>query len=442
MFTPETLRGQAAVCENHFSFTLSLRTLHSMHPDPRPSPDARAIRAPHALPSEGGATASGQALGADSRATPLVTEVEAAQGTTAPDPESAIPDSALGLAVDVAGLLHLGPDAAARLARIGRRYEQSVAPATLRALRTDVRRWTTWCRAQSPRRLPLPARPEDLAAFVDTHAERWTPATLRRCLASLARVHRVLALADPTKDEEVRVAMKGAARRRAEVGRGRQRQAAGLTAPVCEALLATLGDRPIDRRDRALLLVARDLLARRSELAALRVEDLKPADDGGATVLIARSKTDQAGQGTYLYLGPVTWAAVQDWLAVVRTTTGAPDGSALTGPLFRAVHVTGRVGGAMHPTNIHDRLKALARRAAPRLRRLGVDPERLSGHSARVGMAQDLVAAGFDLAAIMQAGRWKSSAMVARYTERLRVAQGAIAQYHAAGAGRRTGGPR
>jgi hypothetical protein len=46
-------------------------------------------------------------------------------------------------------------------------------------------------------------------------------------------------------------------------------------------------------------------------------------------------------------------------------------------------------------------------------------------------MAQDLVAAGFDVAAIMQAGRWKSSAMVARYTERLQVARGAIAQYHA-----------
>lgn len=353
-----------------------------------------------------------------------------ASGTPGGAPPDAPPDAPplVGdLAADVAGLLHLGPDAAARLARIGRRYEQSVAPATLRALRTDVRRWTAWCRAEAPRRATLPARPEDLAAFVDAHADRWAPATLRRCLASLARVHRVLALADPTKDEEVRVAMQGAARRRAAAGQGRQRQAAGLTAPVLAALLATLGDRLIDARDRALLLVARDLLARRSELAALRVEDLAPADGGGATVLIARSKTDQEGQGSYLYLGPATWAAVAAWRAAAGAALGAP----LTGALFRAVHVTGRVGGALHPTNVHDRIRALARRAAPRLRRLGVDPEAVSGHSARVGMAQDLVAAGFDLAAVMQAGRWRSSAMVARYTERLRVAQGAVAQYHA-----------
>lgn len=331
------------------------------------------------------------------------------------------------LAIDVAGLLHLGPDAAARLARIGRRYEASVAASTLRALRTDVGRWDTWC--QSARRQTLPARPEDLAAFIDAHAERWSVATLRRCLASIARVHRVLDLLDPTKDEEVRVALKGAARRRAAAGQGRQRQAAGITEAVLDALLATLGDRLIDRRNRALLLVGRDLLARRSELASLQVEDLTPMEDGGAAVLIARSKTDQEGQGTYLYLGPETHAAVRDWLTGAGITAGT---------LFRAVHVTGRVSTKpLHPTNIHDVFRALAERAAPRLKRLGVDPAAVSGHSCRVGMAQDLVAAGFDVAAIMQAGRWKSSVMVARYTERLRVAKGAVAQYHAGTSSRR-----
>ena len=46
-------------------------------------------------------------------------------------------------------------------------------------------------------------------------------------------------------------------------------------------------------------------------------------------------------------------------------------------------------------------LKRLARRA-------GLNPTTISGHSARLGMAQDLVAGGADLAAVMQAGRWKS----------------------------------
>jgi len=339
-----------------------------------------------------------------------------------PDATSAAADLPLvaDLTGDVAALLHLAPDEAARLVRIGLRYRDSVAPSTLRALRTDVRRWTTWC--TTTRSVSLPARPQDLAAFVDAHAERWTPATLRRVLASIARVHRVLGLPDPTKDEEVRVALRGVARRRAEAGQGRQRQAAGLTERALDVMLAPLGDRLIDRRDRALLLVGRDLLARRSELVALRVADLAPADDGGATVLIGRSKTDQAGQGTYRYLGPEAHAAVRAWLAAADIIDGA---------LFRSVHVTGRVGARLHEANVNDILKKLARRAGPALRRRGIDPEGISGHSCRVGMAQDLVAAGFDVAAIMQAGRWKSSAMVARYTERLTVAQGAVARYHA-----------
>ena len=54
----------------------------------------------------------------------------------------------------------------------------------------------------------------------------------------------------------------------------------------------------------------------------------------------------------------------------------------------------------------------------------------MSGHSARVGMAQDLVAGGADLAAVMQAGRWKSPTMPARYAERLLAKRGAVAGYY------------
>jgi hypothetical protein len=57
------------------------------------------------------------------------------------------------------------------------------------------------------------AGPPDIAAFLNARAGRWRPATLGRVLASLARVHRVLGLPDPTKDEEVRAAYPAAVRR-------------------------------------------------------------------------------------------------------------------------------------------------------------------------------------------------------------------------------------
>ena len=46
-----------------------------------------------------------------------------------------------------------------------------------------------------------------------------------------------------------------------------------------------------------MLAVAYDTLMRRSELVALEVADVELADDGSGTVLVRRSKGDQAGEG-------------------------------------------------------------------------------------------------------------------------------------------------
>ncbi len=64
------------------------------------------------------------------------------------------------------------------------------------------------------------------------------------------------------------------------------------------------------------------------------------------------------------------------------------------------------------------------------VKRAGLEPGAISGHSLRVGMAQDLVASGADLPAVMQAGRWKSPTMPARYAERLLAGRGAVARLH------------
>ncbi|WP_278251907.1 hypothetical protein, partial [Sabulibacter ruber] len=50
------------------------------------------------------------------------------------------------------------------------------------------------------------------------------------------------------------------------------------------------------------------------------------------------------------------------------------------------------------------------------------------GHSLRVGAAQELLAAGVDLPGLMQAGRWASPRMPARYTEQLRATRSAVAK--------------
>jgi integrase len=163
------------------------------------------------------------------------------------------------------------------------------------------------------------------------------------------------------------------------------------------------------------MLVMRDLLARRSEAVALDVEHLTLAKDGSATVLIAHSKTDQEGQGEVRWLSPRTVTYLSRWLESAGIEAG---------PLFRALNKAGVVGRRLTAGEVPRLLKRVAVLA-------GLEPSGISGHSCRVGMTQDLAASGAELPAIMQAGRWKSPTMPARYAERLTAGRGAMARFYA-----------
>ena len=206
--------------------------------------------------------------------------------------------------------------------------------------------------------------------------------------------------------------------------RGAQRQAAPLHAEALAAIRATAFTRRRTRAvipgrrntrrglvDVALASVMRDGLLRVSEAAALRWGDVELAGDGCGRIRIPESKTDQEAEGVVLYLGP---AAVEALLAI-RPEEAVID--AVT-PVFN-----------LHPDTIRRRLQQAARAA-------GLPGWRdITGHSGRVGMAQDLSAAGFALPELMTAGRWKSPRMPARYTERQAAGRGAVARYYQGGRG-------
>jgi hypothetical protein len=94
------------------------------------------------------------------------------------------------------------------------------------------------------------------------------------------------------------------------------------------------------------------------------------------------------------------------------------------GVVFRSVDRHGNVGGPLPPADVSRVWKRMAKAAAaPEEQVRGI-----SGHSTRVGMAQDMATAGIDLVSIMQAGGWKTPNMVARYIERLNARSGAAAK--------------
>ena len=54
--------------------------------------------------------------------------------------------------------------------------------------------------------------------------------------------------------------------------------------------------------------------------------------------------------------------------------------------------------------------------------------DQVSGHSTRVGAAQDLAALDIDLAAITQAGGWKSTRMPLQYAEKINASRSGMAR--------------
>jgi integrase/recombinase XerD len=98
------------------------------------------------------------------------------------------------------------------------------------------------------------------------------------------------------------------------------------------------------------------------------------------------------------------WRHLEAWL----TASGLEDG-----PLFRRIYQDRIQPGAIGPERVPRLLKALGGKAGL----AKATQMALSGHSMRVGAAQDLAAAGRDIIQIMRAGGWKSTNIVGRYIE-------------------------
>jgi integrase len=164
-----------------------------------------------------------------------------------------------------------------------------------------------------------------------------------------------------------------------------------------------------------MLCVAYETLARRGELVALEVGDIDFHPNGTGQALIRRGKTDAEGQGRVAYLSRETVKWLKVWLESSKITEGV---------VFRRLIGQSQIGGPLNPGSVAPIFKRVAQW-------IGM-PERLahrvSGHSTRVGATQDLAALDIDLAAITQAGGWKSTRMPLQYAEKINAARSGMAK--------------
>ena len=244
----------------------------------------------------------------------------------------------------------------------------------------------------------LPASPTTTANYLATLAAGGKAvATVRLAAAAIGAAHVESELPSPCNSKAVKAVLRGLARTRTTA----QRQAKPLDESALIAITATAcRPRSYEGRtetiahaagrglvDIALCRLASDAGLRVSETAALVWADVTEWEDGSGSLHIARSKTDSEGEGADVAITETTVQA----LAAIRN---ASPGNAR---IF-----------ALGAQSIRNRIAAAARHAG-----LGSG---YSGHSGRVGLAHRMTTKGAPLQRVQVQGRWKSAAMVARYT--------------------------
>ncbi len=267
---------------------------------------------------------------------------------------------------------------------------------TLRAYRADMEEFINYCEVNGTS--PLPADPFMLAEFLIKATDDGIKAsTIRRKVSSISAVHRLSYLDDPTKHPEVKIAVRKVNRKLGT----RFKQAYPINRDLLERMLAVCGTDLPGIRDRMLLLLAYESLRRRSELVSLRIEDLVLCGDGTSRILLRDSKTDQTGEGFVINIGHRTTSAIRDWLAASKLTNG---------PLIRGIRHN-KITDGYDSGQVGRTFKRIARDC-------GIDPsitKKISGHSTRIGSAQDLLRTGESLAQIMARVGWTKVDTVMRY---------------------------
>lgn len=276
------------------------------------------------------------------------------------------------------------------------RLEGAYSPNTIRSYYADVRQFVDWCSKMGVE--PFPFDIDTLIDYVEGLQETHKFATILRKLTSLKAMDHLLGNSANLNSFDLKLLLRRIRRNQASPSR----QARGINLELLTRMIASQPNSVIGIRNRALLSLGYDFLARRSELAHLKCADIEFTQGGGIRATIWRSKVDQFGRGRLVYGSTRSSKLVRAWLRHLPK-----DFRWLFCPLIQ---------GRPRDQHICERsVSEIVKKAVVKTRGKRPREFEVSGHSLRVGAAQDLLMAGHDIATIMRAGGWSDIHTVSNY---------------------------
>jgi site-specific recombinase XerD len=279
-----------------------------------------------------------------------------------------------------------------------KKIEGAYAPSTIRAYKSNFENFIKFCDGINQE--ALPASSEVVVTFIKSISDgRLKSASIRMAVASIASIHKINRFNDPVNDPDVKLEMR---RMHRHLGR-ESNQAYGINKGLLDKMIAATTDDLRGARDKALLSLAYDTLCRRSEIVSLDIEDIIIVNDQ-MKIRLRKSKTDQDGLGKLISINNETQKNLLLWLQESRL---------ISGKLFRSIKNNGQFATSLNKAQINKIYKKLAMKVE-------VNEEiiiKISGHSTRVGAAQDLLKSKASIAQIMQKGRWSKIDTLMRYID-------------------------
>ena len=295
------------------------------------------------------------------------------------------------------------------------------SPNTMAALTVGWGLFSKWCAENSL--VSLPAEVKTAERYLSHRAGDSHRNTLARDRWAIGRVHRAAGCPDPAADHRLGDTFSALVREKV-MKEETVEQASALREHHLDQLVEEWRDSPAigRRRDLALLVVAYETLLRAAEVSRIRIKHLAVQSDGSAILTIPITKTNHSGEPDKAALSRQAVNLICDYLGMAGRTLGEGDDS----PLFGKVSRHNKAVRGSVPLTVQSVIGVFNRAwEFLQLGRLGVPA--FTGHSARVGAAQDLAAAGCNALQIMQAGRWSSERMVIRYCRDIFTRESAMA---------------
>lgn len=301
------------------------------------------------------------------------------------------------------------------------RSREGLAANTFLALDTGWSLFVDWCVKHN--RVSLPASSKTVEDYVKSIGKVLRRNTIRVRKWAITKIHKICGLPNPFDSEFVTQTISGIYKKKLHEDEITE-QASPFNETHLEALELLYADSTLKkRRDLLMMTIAYESLLRSSELCNIKLKHLRLIGKE-IHITIPVTKTNHSGNPDVVALSEHATNQVLEYLNDHSMKLSGD------GYLFRRLRRNGlaypSTKQAMSNQSVIDVFNSVHND-------LGgsnvLHCEPFTSHSCRVGGAQDLLAAGYSILQVQQAGRWSDPSMVYRYGRGIFAAKSAMAHF-------------